>query len=115
MKLNVLVVDDERECRTTHQIYFQLYLTPNVDTAEDMHSALQKIRETKYDLIVIDGLEGQCFRLFDNIKEIPHGEVIILSGDFTVKEMAQKKEIPFYDKRDKNALEKIVEKYKKME
>ena len=115
MKLNVLVVDDERECRTTHQIYFQLYLTPNVDTAEDMHSALQKIRETKYDLIVIDGLEGQCFRLFDNIKEIPHGEVIILSGDSSIEKIAKTRGIPFYSKKDVYILKKIVEKYKKTE
>ena len=115
MTLNVLCVDDEPETLSTHKIYFQMCLTPNVDTAKDISSALQKIRETKYDLIILDGLEEQCFRLFDDIKEIPHGDVMILSGDSTVESMAKEKGIPFYSKKDRNALEKIVEKYKKTE
>ncbi len=108
---NLLLVDDESDCGQAAKRYFQDNLTPNVDLAGDYESALEKIRQTRYDLIVLDSLEGACFRICEDIREIPHGDVIIFSGNLQILEEAERRGIPFYDKQIK-FLNKIVAKYK---
>jgi DNA-binding NtrC family response regulator len=113
MPLNILCVDDSRSWRIIFQMHFQDYLTPNVDLAENYESALQKIRQKRYDLIVLDGLEGDCFRIHQDIKEIPHGDIIIFSGNDQLRAEARKRGIPFYSKSEATeSLDEIVSQYK---
>lgn len=106
---NLLYVDDDPDWLEIGQRRFQ-GLTPNVDVAEDYASALQKIRQTKYDLIILDSLEGDCFRIHRDIQEIPHGEIILFSGNSQIKGEAKRLGIPFYDKM--RGLSKLMEAYK---
>ena len=108
---NLLYVDDDSTWRGLCQRRFQRELTPNVDVAEDYASALQKIKKTRYDLIVLDSLEGDCFRVHKDINDVPHGDVVIFSGNFQIQAEAKKLGIPFYNKPQD--LDKIVATYKK--
>ncbi len=109
----ILCVDDEPAWRRELREHFQRELTPNVDVAENYESAMQLIRQNRYDLIILDGLEGDCFRIHQDIQEIPHGDVIIFSGNDKILGEAEKREIPSYDKfRAPEFLEEIVAKYK---
>jgi DNA-binding NtrC family response regulator len=113
VSINVLCVDDDRSWRKIFQMHFQNYLTPNVDLAEDHKSALNKIRQTRYDLIVLDGLNGECFKIYQDIKEIPHGDIIIFSGNEELETKAKNLGIPFYSKTEAmKSLDKIVAQYK---
>jgi len=81
---NLLYVDDDPDWLEMGQRRFQ-GLTPNVDVAENYASALEKIRQTRYDLIVLDSLEGDCFRVHRDIQDIPHGEVVLFSADSRIQ------------------------------
>jgi DNA-binding NtrC family response regulator len=110
---NVLCIDDQHSWRKIFQMYFQEYLTQNVDLAENYNSGLEKIKQMRYDLIILDSLEGDCFKILDDIKTIPHGDVIIFSGDTDIELKAEKLGIPFYSKsRATEDLDKIVAQYK---
>lgn len=110
---NVLCVDDESAWRQIFQEHFQEYLTPNVDLAENYESGLRKIKQTRYDLIVLDSLEGDCFRIYEDIQNIPHGDVIIFSGNVQIEARAKRHGIPFYSKSEATeCLDKIVAQYK---
>lgn len=94
-------------------MHFQDNLTPNVELAEDYESALQKIRQTRYDLIILDSLEGDCFRIHRDIKKISHGDVIIFSGNMQTETEAKRLGISFYSKANASeGLDEIVAKYK---
>ena len=108
---NLLYVDDDSDWRETVQSHFQEKLTPNVDVAKDYASALKKIRQTRYVLIVLDSLEGDCFRVIRDIVDIPHGDVVIFSGNFQITAEAKRLGIPFYNKPQD--LDKLVATYKK--
>ncbi len=109
----ILCVDDELIWRGIFLRNFQERLTPNVELAESYTSALQKIRQTKYDLIVLDGLEGECFKIYRDIKNLPHGNVIIFSGNTQIKAETKEREIPFYNKPEATKeLDKIIAQYK---
>jgi DNA-binding response OmpR family regulator len=113
MSINVLCVDDNTSWRGIFQRHFQEYLTPNVDLAENYESALQKIKQTRYDLIILDSLGGDCFKIHTDIRGIPHGDVIIFSGNPQIEFRAEKLGIPFYSKSNASEdLDKIVAKYK---
>jgi DNA-binding NtrC family response regulator len=92
---NVLCVDDESTWRNIFQRHFQEHLTPNVDLAENYESGLEKIREKYYDLIVLDSLEGDCFRIYANIQHVPHGDVVIFSGNLQIEAEQRDKESLF--------------------
>jgi len=110
---NMLCVDDESSWRRIFQRHFQEYLTPNVDLAENYASGLEKIKQTRYDLIVLDSLERDCFKLYDDIQNIPHGDVIIFSGNVLIEAEAIRRGIPFYSKsKATECLDKIVAQYK---
>ncbi|MEK6857597.1 MAG: response regulator [Nanoarchaeota archaeon] len=110
---NILCVDDESTWREIFQMRFQEYLTPNVDLAEDYESGLTKIRKKHYDLIILDSLEGDCFRIYANIQKVSHGDVVIFSGNVQIESEAKKQGIPFYSKsRATENLDKIVAQYK---
>ena len=107
---NVLYVEDDGMCLRTLQRMFQRELCPTVDTAENVHTAIDLVRKTEYGLIVSDGLEGNCFQLFEAIKGLPHGDFVIFSGDTRHKPQAEELGIPFYHKP--NDLDKLVSTYK---
>ena len=77
---NVLYVEDDKSWRGTMQRAFARDICPDVDTAEDYQSGLEKAREKRYDLIVLDGLEGACFALHEELKG-KHGVIVIFSGE----------------------------------
>lgn len=105
-------MDDESTWRNIFQRHFQEYLTQNVDLAENYDSGLEKIKQTRYDLIVLDRLEGDCFRIHDDIQTIPHGDVIIFSGNTQIEAEAKRRGIPFYNKsKATKCLDEIVGKY----
>ena len=109
----MLCVDDEQMWRDILKGHFQQELTPNVDVAGDYDSAMQMIRQNKYDLIMLDGLRGDCFKVYRDIQTIPHGDLIIFSGCDDTREEAEKRKIPFYHKLSSvSNLDRIVEKYK---
>jgi len=109
----MLCVDDEKLCRNMLRMYFQESLTPHVDIAEDYNSAMQQIRENEYDLIILDSLGGDCFKIHREIQDIPHGDLIIFSGCYKTQEEAGKMGIPFYHKLGSvSNLDEIVKKYK---
>jgi hypothetical protein len=73
---------------------------------------MEQIKANRYDVIILDSLEGDCFRIHEDIREIPHGEVVILSGNFRIRKEAEAKRIPFYDKgKADESLTKILAKY----
>ena len=110
---SILCVDDESTWRRIFQEHFQKYLTPNTDLAINYNSWLEKIKKMRYDLIVLDSLGGDCFRIHDDIQNIPHGDVIIFSGNTEIEEEAKRRGIPFYSKsRTTEGLDKIVAQYK---
>jgi DNA-binding response OmpR family regulator len=113
MAIKVLCVDDELIWRKIVQRHFQDFLTQNVDLAEDYASGIEKIRQTRYDLIVLDSLEGNCFRLYGDMKDIPHGDVVILSGNEIVEKEAKRLGIPYYSKsKATEGLDTLATKYK---
>ena len=110
---NILCVDNEEDWRETFQMNFQKNFTSNVDLAKDYESALQKIKKTKYDLIILDGLEGDCFKIYQDIQNIPYGNIIIFSAGEDIIKEALNKNIDAYDKFNfTKELEKIVKKYR---
>ena len=109
---NVLYVDDDKDWRNKTRTDFQeRKLAPRIDISANRDSGVRKIRSTYYDLIVVDGLEGECFNLIDAVVETPHGPIVIFSSDVAVMAKARNLGIPFYMKPD--GLAKIVRDYKK--
>ena len=108
---NLLFVDDDPVWLRLGQRRFQA-LTPNVDVAKDYDSAIRKIRKTTYDLIILDSLEGDCFRIHQDAKDLPHGDVVIFSANMLIQSHAERLGIPFYSKLN-NDLDKIIRTYKK--
>ena len=109
----MLFVDDEASNRKAYKMFFEDNLTPNVDLAEEYTSAIEKIKKTNYNLIVLDSLEGDCFRIIKDMASIPHGDIVIFSLNEKIKEQAANLGIPFYYKSDRNKLIKdYAEKYK---
>ncbi|MBS3133665.1 response regulator [Candidatus Woesearchaeota archaeon] len=107
---NLLYVDDDSLWCKTLKRSFQRAICPNVDTAENYREALGLIQQGSYDLIISDGLDGDCFRLFKAIKDLPHGDFVILSADGECEGQAKTLEIPFYSKMD--GIDRLLEKYK---
>jgi DNA-binding NarL/FixJ family response regulator len=86
MTLNhILCVDDEELWRYKLQRHFKKNPANMVDLAKDYESALNYLHKTRYDLIVLDGLNGDWLKIYSDLKEIPHGEVVIISGSFKVE------------------------------
>jgi CheY-like chemotaxis protein len=110
MTINVLCVDDDYSHRRFIQLYFQSFLPSNadvqkVDIAEDYYSALEKIKGTKYDLVISDSLRGKdhlvdCFTLHDDIKGIPNTVFVILADNDYARKKASELGIPFYEKTE---------------
>ena len=107
---NLLCVDDDSLWCEILKREFQRDICPNVDTAENYREALGLIQEGSYDLIISDGLDGDCFRFFEAIKDLPHGDFVILSGNGEYEKRAKTLGIPFYSKDDD--LDRLSEKYK---
>ncbi|MBU2615628.1 MAG: response regulator [Nanoarchaeota archaeon] len=107
---SLLYVEDDKAWRETIQRQFSSAICQNVETAEDYLSALEMIQRRKYDLIVMDGLEGDCFVLNKELQGMPHGDVVIFSGDDRNKGRAEKVGIPFFKKP--NDLDRLIETYK---
>jgi hypothetical protein len=116
-ELSVLCVDDNYSWRRILQMHMTDNLTSNVDIADSYLSAVQKIKDKEnnnqqYDLIISDGLDGECFKLFEK-RYVSHKNFIILSSDDNVELKAKKLGIPFYNKSNAlAALDKIVADYK---
>ena len=108
---NVLYVDDEAWWRRRVQTYFKERLARVVDVAGDYISGVGKVKKKFYDLIVLDGLGGDCFKLIEDAKRVPHGPIAIFSADINVASQAKKAGIPFYNKP--LDLDKIVRTYNK--
>jgi DNA-binding NtrC family response regulator len=108
---NLLFVDDNPAMLELGVDYFKA-LTPNIDTATDYASAMEKLRASEYGLTILDGLEGKCFDIYKNLGEegIFYGEFVILSGDVELQIKAKELRIPFYAKP--NGLSQIVKDYR---
>ena len=106
---NLLYVDDDSDWLEMGQRKFES-ITPNVDVAENYSSALKMVRQTRYDLIVLDSLESNCFILYQNLQDIPHGEVILFSTDSRIQGKAESLGIPFYNKGQ--GFDDLVDAYK---
>ena len=115
MPIDILFVDDEHSWREGTKYYIEGTPNINLDFADSYASALKHIRQKKYDLIVSDGLEGDCFRIFEDIKNMPHGDFIIFSGstgDNSIESQAEEQKIPFYSKAESTKfLDGIIAKY----
>ncbi|MEK6848770.1 MAG: response regulator [Nanoarchaeota archaeon] len=107
----VLVVDDDEDWREILQESFQRDITSDVELAEDYDSAMAKIRQNRYDLIVLDSLEGDCFKICQEMTNIKQGELVIFSADNRVKDRADERGINFYDKCS-DGLDKLIERYR---
>ena len=108
---NVLYVDDEADWRRIVQAKFKQRLAKTVDVARDYISGVAKIKKKFYDLVVVDGLDGNCFRLIDDVKDVSHGPIAIFSSNSGIRSKAMQEGIPFYNKPME--LDKIVRTYKK--
>lgn len=108
---NVLYVDDEAIWRRRVQAHFRQKLASNVDVAADYASGVRKITKRFYDLIVVDGLEGDCFRLIEEVKEVKHGPIAIFSANIDVASQARGIGIPYFVKPQE--LDKLVRTYRK--
>ncbi|HLC57636.1 MAG TPA: response regulator [Candidatus Nanoarchaeia archaeon] len=95
---SLLYVEDDERLRETMQRQFARAICSDVETAENSGPALEMARRKRYDLIIMDGLEGACFALYEGLKDIPHGDVVIFSGDDRYRGMAESLGIPFYKK-----------------
>ena len=107
---NLLFVDDDPSVLRICQRHFQRELTPNVDVADNYASALESIRKTNYDLIILDGLGGDCFRVHKDIAAMSHGDVVIFSGNTDVEKKARELGISFYEKP--KDIDKLIDRYK---
>ena len=108
---NVLYVDDEAPWRRRVQTHFKEKLARVVDVAGDYISGVNKIKKKFYDLIVLDCLGGDCFKLIEEVRDVRHGPIAIFSADMNVASQARRESIPFYIKP--LDLDKIVRTYKK--
>ena len=111
---NVLYVDDEAQWRKRVQSHLRQKRIPIVDVAGNYDSGILKIKRKPYDLIITDGLNGDCFRLIEDVKGVTHGPIVIFSADMGVASQAKKLGIPYYTKLQMpQNLDKIVAAYKK--
>ena len=109
---NVLYVDDDRDWRNRVRTDFQgKKLASRVDIATSRDSGAKKIRKRNYDLIVVDGLEGECFGLIEDVREISHGPIVIFSGNVNVISRARSSGTPVYVKP--HGLDEIIRAYKR--
>ena len=108
---NILYVDDEASWRRRVQTHLKEKLAKVIDVAGDYASGVKKIKKKFYELIVLDGLGGECFRLIKDVKDVRHGQIVIFSADMNVASQARNESIPFYNKP--LDLDKIVKTYKK--
>ncbi len=107
---SLLYVEDDKAWRDTLQRTFSKSICPDVEVAEDYASALDAVEKRAYDLIISDGLEGDCFRLYEAVKGKHEGDFVIFSGDGRHKERATESGIPFYAKPED--MDKLINAYK---
>lgn len=111
--VSILCVDDFEGWRDCLNTYF-VNKHVDIDLAEGYSSALEKIRNKNYALIVLDGLNGDCFKINEDIGALSHGPVILFSDSISISLVAEKKKIPYYSKsRGLDALDAIFENYLK--
>jgi len=96
---NILVIDDEKATRDSccHVLTYDGYL---VETAEDGDSGLQKIREVKPDLVLVDlkmpGISGMD--LLEKIRNIdPNIVSVVITGYATVESTVEAMKLNAYD------------------
>lgn len=89
---------------------FRNSLTKNLDTASSYEHGLEQMRIKFYDLVVVDGLNGNCFQFVEDTKEIRHGQIVIFSFSEELAIAARKKKIPFYRKPED--LGKLISDYR---
>ena len=95
---NLLYIDDNDTVRPLVLERFRNELTENVDTASSYQAWLDLMKAKFYDLIVVDGLHGKCFRLAEDAKAIRHGQIVIFSFSPGLAEPARILKVPFYKK-----------------
>jgi len=78
---NILIIDDERSIRNSLRDILE-YEKFIVDEAEDGHSALEKVKQNTYDLILCDikmpGIDG--IEVLEKIMETNDIPVVMISG-----------------------------------
>jgi len=96
---NILVIDDEKATRDSccHVLTYDGY---RVETAEDGDSGLQKIREVKPDLVLVDlkmpGISGMD--LLEKIRNIdPNIVSVVITGYATVESTVEAMKLNAYD------------------
>jgi len=99
---SILFVDDEKIFREMipPEISTRFGKDVKVDTAEDVESALKLMRNEKYDLILLDSLEMECFKIVDivNNENIQHGTFVLFSNNIMAKREGMKRNLKFYFK-----------------
>ena len=99
MKLDsMLYVEDDQDLRRMSR-QFKRHVA-EVVVADDENDALTKLGRS-YDLIVLDGLEGQCFPLYEKIREgHPQTPVILYTSNSKVMKKAADAGLAYFEKPD---------------
>ena len=109
---NVLYVDNKPLwVSAARRVLKQDEFALNVDTAIDAESAIKRIRKKSYDLVILDGLEGECFAVIKDVTDIPHGAIVIFTTTPQVIARASELKITCYNKLD--GLSRIMSDYRK--
>ena len=91
MKINTLIVDDERGIRESLKEYIEMkYENLNTDISENADEALKKIENKSYHLILLDivmpGMDA--FDFLKRVKEInPLIQVLMITGNSTMEKV----------------------------
>ncbi|MFH1849418.1 MAG: hypothetical protein ABH879_04495 [archaeon] len=96
----MLVVEDDAPVMCLLEKQFARHLCPEVDAVMGADAAIGMLAGEHYDLVVSDGLEGDCFRLRDHVADFPDTEFVIYSSNPDVQDRAAGEGTPCYIKPD---------------
>ena len=107
----ILYADDSYEWRIKAGQYFKRHPNFLVEISEDADSAVEKTRSFKPDLVILDELQNECFRVIESIREFYKGPVVIYTGDLQILQQAEKIGVSSYKKiggNNKSSLDALI-------
>lgn len=97
MKKRILIVDDDQDtlkCYKETVDFIGHYKQREFETITANSKAdAEKYLKEKFDYAILDGLNGDCFELYDQISA---EKKIIISGDLDIVDKCKKKGLEFY-------------------
>ena len=105
---SLLYVEDTEIWRKRVSESLREILGIKVDTADSYSSGKSLLDSNGYDLVISDGLEGECFR-FVREANLPKDKLVIFSSSTIIRSEAKTEGIKFYDKDHFETYESFAE------